>query len=1174
MVVIKYIKKIFGHKYPKDEKVNVVKFGEYEKNGHTYYNLKLYGDNDVRFSKYRKDQLIKTKYGYRPTNTGLQYVNINFTAVTVYYHGRQTYRSEPWIGDHKITYKGVMNNNNAEEKVEELLKKEDNEYNFNELIKINNIKSISKQEVVAANTYNIIHQFMKGSHIDFAFINDVKFEENGMCVYTALAHLPNVPLIFKNKNKMLEKIQGYENIEANMSNREPRYLTLESGVSPYMIQKLCEEYNITHYCLDIKERRVLTHITTARNYQPICYISHDNHMYLITDKDMIKRISQSRSNDEANVMVKMCHNDEKEKRKIENDIYENVTLDKLKDYKNCTIIYSKLSLEEELFKLYEIEKKLYDQKSSNYKTTTIFYKNDVTLMVDPNYPLHLKIKKDSKDEITYKHVKEICLKYDIPFFNQSVSSVIREITVQTLNKNSERIKITKEQKNEILKKQNHNCNLCNMKLTKYQCDHIIPLSQNGTNELSNIQALCVQCHFEKTKEEQENGDYYALPDYASTFNKETEDIVLSKEFTRYSFIERFEDAPVKHKAFYIDINKTRRNILLYLAENEIRIPVFTCMDSVKPFNVIDTIKEGFYFVTSINYFPLRNNGWYSHAMINYCLDNSIITKTDIKYKLESSLSVKGDYFNDIIKELMTLPYGLDKAAPNIFIGLFNKLKHNINRSYYTHDFRQASTYFFDNQGNGDHNNIFIENKKVGNEEIFNVITSENITTDYFTNIIYHLILDIEALELHKLKTIIEQKGGHMTFLNTDCVECWFKKNKNPFRKIPNTDNIDGYFWDKDKKVPKYKFEVKDEPPTYQRMKQFKHTSTFYMQEKQWIEKPDPLHDNLNHELVNEILELESCNIDGIAGSGKTTLVRLILEQLKLNNKNVISLAPTNKACRNISKETMTIHKFLACFFTNKKALKTKIHNVDYIIIDEISMVKEIFYSIFLIIKKLKPTIRFIIAGDWRQLLPVKDRSNFDYENSQALFELCQGYRLLLTKCRRADKELFDLSLNVNDIDLSKIPKEEHETSICLTNDKRKERNFYWMNKKAPRNAMKTTKLDYDPNSQDMKIYKGLPIIARVNNKTYNIANNETFTVKFIDTKTKEVHIIDDKNEIKVPLNDFNKLFYPAYCFTTHKAQGTTINTPFTIYEWRKFNKQLKYTSITRGTELKNLNIIY
>lgn len=89
-------------------------------------------------------------------------------------------------------------------------------------------------------------------------------------------------------------------------------------------------------------------------------------------------------------------------------------------------------------------------------------------------------------------------------------------------------------------------------------------------------------------------------------------------------------------------------------------------------------------------------------------------------------------------------------------------------------------------------------------------------------------------------------------------------------------------------------------------------------------------------------------------------------------------------------------------------------NYDYIIIDEINMVPEIFHKFFCIIKRLKPNIKFIIASDYLQLLPVKDRiGKCDYKTSYCLYELVDANRLQLTKCRWSDDKLFNTLLPEN-----------------------------------------------------------------------------------------------------------------------------------------------------------------
>ena len=72
--------------------------------------------------------------------------------------------------------------------------------------------------------------------------------------------------------------------------------------------------------------------------------------------------------------------------------------------------------------------------------------------------------------------------------------------------------LTDRQKEQIRNKQNHDCAACGDSFWrgdpsqqqlqhKIQYDHILPLWLGGTNELDNIQALCMPCHSKKTCQE-------------------------------------------------------------------------------------------------------------------------------------------------------------------------------------------------------------------------------------------------------------------------------------------------------------------------------------------------------------------------------------------------------------------------------------------------------------------------------------------------------------------------------------------------------------------------------------------------------------------------------------------------------------------------------------------------
>jgi 5-methylcytosine-specific restriction endonuclease McrA len=57
---------------------------------------------------------------------------------------------------------------------------------------------------------------------------------------------------------------------------------------------------------------------------------------------------------------------------------------------------------------------------------------------------------------------------------------------------------TKEQIADLAAKQNYKCANCLKSIRKrFHRDHIIPLSRDGSNDISNIQLLCVSCNCSK-----------------------------------------------------------------------------------------------------------------------------------------------------------------------------------------------------------------------------------------------------------------------------------------------------------------------------------------------------------------------------------------------------------------------------------------------------------------------------------------------------------------------------------------------------------------------------------------------------------------------------------------------------------------------------------------------------
>ena len=181
-----------------------------------------------------------------------------------------------------------------------------------------------------------------------------------------------------------------------------------------------------------------------------------------------------------------------------------------------------------------------------------------------------------------------------------------------------------------------------------------------------------------------------------------------------------------------------------------------------------------------------------------------------------------------------------------------------------------------------------------------------------------------------------------------------------------------------------------------------------------------------------------------------------------------------------------------------------------------------------------------------QLLPVNDRVGIiDYKNSCALHELCDGNRLELTTCRRADRTLFDM---LHPSNIMKLKREQFAPSaslgsndtecwkhISFTNKKRKEINQKMMDKfvkEKKKKYLELKKLSYDDNSQDVKLVQGMPIISRVNCKDYEIVNNQTFVITKIDFSNGTI-VADEDQEIEFPFEEFPKLFNVAFCITIY-----------------------------------------
>jgi hypothetical protein len=437
--------------------------------------------------------------------------------------------------------------------------------------------------------------------------------------------------------------------------------------------------------------------------------------------------------------------------------------------------------------------------------------------------------------------------------------------------------------------------------------------------------------------------------------------------------------------------------------------------------------------------------------------------------------------------------------------------------------------------------------------------------------VYTQIVQMEAVELYKIEKIIKENDGKPLDRNTDAIRFFYNKKF----------EIDNYFWDDEKTVKKYKWE-KPSPLCRSSMENLNREDKF--NPENFMMKWNITREYEGDAMIKAIQIVDantSLHIDGRAGTGKSYLTNKIIEVLVEKEINFVAYAPTNKAARMIKGET--IDTLYHVSKTNKNTLNN-FKKIEVVIIDEISMMKEKFYNMFISIKKINPKVKFIITGDFKQLEPVKDTWHGDYKNSAGLFELCDGNRLQLSKNRRSDEKLYNICKNVNAINITNFPVKEktflniaycHKTRIRVN----KECVERFIKENSITDFITLEKNVKNPKTQDLKIFKGLPVVCH---KTRNTAKAKAENQFFLNSERFMVSNVDDNNiflngngrEIKISVSEFHTYFYAGFCITVHASQGETFNERYTIYDWDfiHFSKRAKYVSMSRATAYENIQI--
>ena len=378
-----------------------------------------------------------------------------------------------------------------------------------------------------------------------------------------------------------------------------------------------------------------------------------------------------------------------------------------------------------------------------------------------------------------------------------------------------------------------------------------------------------------------------------------------------------------------------------------------------------------------------------------------------------------------------------------------------------------------------------------------------------------------------------------------------------------------------------------------------------LEDKYGIEYSDKQKEAIIKALENNILI-----ITGGPGTGKTTIIKAIVELYKTLNKfsdkdlisNIALLAPTGRASKRMSESTLipasTIHRFLKW---NKEMDEFMIneYNPDYsnlVIVDEVSMIDNRLMNSLL--RGLTNNIKLVLVGDYNQLPSVgsgnvlKDLIDSDIVDTVELDLLYRQdeYSYIPVLANEIKNETLEEDFLIDRDDYKFLECHSDVIIPSLINIVKKVISKGYDYKRvqlmAPMyagvngidNINKVLQDVFNPvelNKKELKygdvIYReNDKILQLVNDPDNNVFNGDIGIIKNIEFKGKsgkpEMTIDYDSNIVTYTSKDFNK-FKHGFIISIHKSQGSEFELvimPVSSSYKRMLYKKLIYTAVTRA----------
>lgn len=355
-------------------------------------------------------------------------------------------------------------------------------------------------------------------------------------------------------------------------------------------------------------------------------------------------------------------------------------------------------------------------------------------------------------------------------------------------------------------------------------------------------------------------------------------------------------------------------------------------------------------------------------------------------------------------------------------------------------------------------------------------------------------------------------------------------------------------------------------------------------------------------------------VTGGPGTGKTTILRFIIELMERQQLEFELAAPTGRAAKRMSdtsgEEARTIHRLLEYNASSESFSRNRDHQLeaDAIIIDEMSMVDiSLFHSL---LKAVAPGTRLIMVGDVDQLPSVgpgnvlrdivdsgmtpvirlneifrqAGRSsivtNAHLVNEGRMPELSQHEDFMFYPCSNAAVALESVkNISADYAFLGKSseiqvlsPMKSNQLGVINLNTVLQqelnppagEKNEYKFGETVFREGDRVMQIKNNYDLEWIKHVRGRPQL-----KGMGVFNGDIGTVMRIDVEMSSMTVLfDDERSAEYNFTQLDELEL-AYCISVHKSQGSEFSTvvlPLISGPMMLFNRNILYTAITRARD--------